>query len=390
MCIRVKDLSRVLKEKTPKSKIRELFDLAAGRSDVISLGIGQPDFATPEPAIEGNIEALKKNITQYAPTRGVPELLKQVGEKAERVNNIKVEPSENIIITNGGSQALTLAFASIFNPGDELLVFSPNFISYFYLGPFFGVDVKEIRRKDDFSPNFEELENAITDKTKAILINSPNNPTGYTFSSQEIQKLANIVLENDLYLISDEVYENYIYDEGLEHVSPASLDEMFERTITLNAMSKLYSATGFRLGYAVARKEIVNLMEKYHQYTVAGTNHAAQYGFIEALKMDTTFFDEILAQYKERRDFTFSRLEDIGFNVVKPKGAFYIMPSLEPFNITSQEFSMRLMEEKGVAVVPGNIFGSYSEDKLRISYATKLDKLKEAMHRIEEFIGTLD
>lgn len=386
----MKDLSRVLKEKTPKSKIRELFDLAAGRSDVISLGIGQPDFPTPKPAIEGNIEALKQNITQYAPTRGVPELIEQVGKKVEQVNGINMVPSENIIITNGGSQALTLTFASIFNPGDELLLFSPNFISYFYLGPFFGVNVREIKRKDDFSPNFDDLENSITEKTKAILINSPNNPTGYTFSPQEIRKLTDIVLENDLYLISDEVYENYIYDEGLEHISPSSLGEMFERTITLNAMSKLYSATGFRLGYAVARKEIVDLMEKYHQYTVAGTNHAAQYGFIEALKMDNSFFDEILAQYKERRDFTFSRLKDIGFSVVKPRGAFYIMPSLDPFPISSQEFSMRLMEEKGVAVVPGNIFGSYSDNKLRISYATELDKLREAMNRIEDFIGTLE
>jgi len=385
----VKDLSRVLKEKTPKSKIRELFDLAAGRSDVISLGIGQPDFGTPDPAIEGNITALKKNITQYAPTRGVPELMEQVADKVNQINNIVADPSKNIIITNGGSQALTLTFASIFNPGDELLLFSPNFISYFYLGPFFGVTVREIKRNDDFSPNLDQLERAITENTKAILINSPNNPTGYTFTAQEIRKLADIVLENDLYLMSDEVYENYIYDEGLEHLSPGSLDEMFERTITLNAMSKLYSATGFRLGYAVARSEIVDLMEKYHQYTVAGTNHAAQYGFIEALKMDNSFFNEILAEYKKRRDFTFKRLNEIGFDVVKPKGAFYIMPSLEPFGISSQEFSMQLMESKGVAVVPGDIFGSYSDKKLRISYATEMEKLKQAMNRIEDFIGNL-
>lgn len=385
----MKDLSRVLKEKTPKSKIRELFDLAAGRSDVISLGIGQPDFATPDSAIEGNITALKKNITQYAPTRGVPELLEQVAEKVKNRNKIHAEPSKNIIITNGGSQALTLTFASIFNPGDELLLFSPNFISYFYLGPFFGVTVREIKRNDDFSPDFNQLEKSITKKTKAILINSPNNPTGYTFTAQEIHKLAEIVLENDLYLISDEVYENYIYDEGLEHLSPGSLEGMFERTITLNAMSKLYSATGFRLGYAVARSEIVDLMEKYHQYTVAGTNHAAQYGFIEALRMDNSFFNKILEEYRERRDFTFTRLKEIGFDVVKPKGAFYIMPSLEPFGISSQEFSMQLMENKGVAVVPGDIFGSYSDNKVRISYATEMEKLKKAMNRIEEFIDNL-
>ncbi len=385
----MKDLSHILKEKTPKSKIRELFDLAAGRSDVISLGIGQPDFPTPNPAIEGNKKALDKNITQYAPTRGVPKLLEQISKKLEHINDIPVNPSENIIVTNGGSQALTLTFASIFNPNDELLLFSPNFISYFYLGPFFGVKVKEIKRKEDFSPDFNTMEEQITRKTKAILINSPNNPTGYTFTQNEIKRLVQIVKDNDLYLISDEVYENYIYDEDREHISPASLERMFERTITLNAMSKLYSATGFRLGYAVARKEVVYLMEKYHQYTVAGTNHAAQYGFIEALKMDKGFFDDILEQYRKRRNFTYERLREIGFEVVKPRGAFYIMPSLAPFEISSQEFSMRLMEEKGVAVVPGNIFGSYSDNKLRISYATELSKLKEALNRIEDFINTL-
>jgi len=384
----MKELSKTLREKTPKSKIRELFDLASGRADVISLGIGQPDFDTPEPAINGNIEALKKNITHYAPTRGIPELLEQIEHKLRELNDISVDWKENIIITNGGSQALTLTFAALFNPGDKFLLFSPNFISYFYLGPFFGVEVQEIKRREDFGSDFEAMRSALTEKTKAVLINSPNNPTGYTFTRKEMEELVQIVLENDLYLISDEVYENYVYD-GLQHISPGSLDEMFERTITLNAMSKLYSATGFRLGYAVAKKEIIDLMEKYHQYTVAGTNHAAQYGFLEALKMDTTFFSEILATYKKRRDFSYDRLKEIGFKVIKPQGAFYIMPSLENFNISSEEFSMRIMKEKGVAVVPGNIFGSYSDDKLRISYATEMNKLTEAMNRIEEFVDNL-
>ncbi|MBD3215862.1 MAG: aminotransferase class I/II-fold pyridoxal phosphate-dependent enzyme [Candidatus Lokiarchaeota archaeon] len=384
----MKELSRILKEKTPKSKIRELFDLAAGRSDVISLGIGQPDFATPEPIINANKAALDKNITHYAPTRGVPELLQQIERKLRNFNHIETNWNENIIVSNGGSQALSLTFASLFNPGDELIVNSPNFISYFYLGPFYGVEVREIERKDDFGPDFEQMRAAITDKTKAILINSPNNPTGYAMSRKELEELMQIVLEHDLYLISDEVYENYLYD-GMEFFSPASREEMFERTITLNAMSKLYSATGFRLGYAVARAEIIDLMEKYHQYTVAGTNHAAQYGFIEALKMDNTFFDEILATFKERRDTAHNRLEQMGFEVVKPKGAFYIMPSVQNFNMTGQEFSERVMKDIGVAIVPGHVFGSYSADKLRISYATEIGKLKEAMDRLEKFVSSL-
>lgn len=384
----MKELSKILKEKTPKSKIRELFDLAAGRSDVISLGIGQPDFDTPESIIEANKDALDKNITHYAPTRGVPELLQQIEKKLREFNHIDTEWNENIIVTNGGSQALTLTFASIFNPGDELIINSPNFISYHYLGPFYGVKIREILRKSDFSPDFDKIRKAITDRTKAILINSPNNPTGYAMTPKEIEEINQIVLENDLYLISDEVYENYLYD-GMRFLSPAFQEEMFERTITLNAMSKLYSATGFRLGYAVARAEIVDLMEKYHQYTAAGTNHAAQYGFIQALKMDNKFFEKILYTFKSRRDLSYRRLNEMGFDVVKPRGAFYIMPSVKNFNMTGQDFSERIMKEKGVAIVPGNVFGSYSVDKLRISYATEMENLKEAMNRMEDFISNL-
>jgi aminotransferase len=379
----MKELSQKVAQ-APKSKIRELFDLASGRSDVISLGIGQPDFSTPQPAIEGNIEALKKNITTYAPTRGVSELLQLLEKKVAKVNDIQANWEDNIILTNGGSGAITLAYASIFNPGDELIISSPNFVSYFYCGIFFGIKVIEVERNDDFSPNIEKIKNAVTDKTKAILINSPNNPTGYAMERKELEELVDIVIQNDLYLISDEVYENYIYD-GLKQVSLASLDGMFERTITLNAMSKLFSATGFRLGYVVANKEIIDLMSVYTTYTVAGTNHAAQYGFIEALKMDTSFFEDILNQFDERRLLAYNRLKEIGFDVVKPKGSFYIMPSAKNFNMTGTEFSREIIKSKGVAIVPGDIFGSYSDDKLRISYATELGKLKEAMDRIEDF-----
>ncbi len=383
----MKELSQKV-AKAPKSKIRELFDLASGRSDVISLGIGQPDFATPKPAIQGNIEALNKNITTYAPTRGVPELLRLIEYKVAKVNDIQANWEENLILTNGGSGAITLAYASIFNSGDELIISSPNFVSYFYCGIFFGVKVIEVERNNDFSPNIEKIRQAVTNKTKAILINSPNNPTGHALDRKELEELVDIVIENDLYLISDEVYENYVYD-GLKPVSPASLDGMFERTITLNAMSKLFSATGFRLGYVVASKEIIDLMSVYTTYTVAGTNHAAQYGFIEALKMDTSFFEDILKQFDERRLLAYNRLKEIGFDVVKPKGSFYIMPSAKNFNMTGTEFSREIIKSKGVAIVPGDIFGSYSDDKLRISYATELGKLKEAMDRIEDFIKNL-
>jgi aminotransferase len=374
--------------KAPKSAIRQLFDLASGRSDVISLGIGQPDFNTPEPVIQGNINALKKNITMYAPTRGVPELLELIEKKANNINKIGVNWRENIIVTNGASQAVTLAYASIFNPGDELIISSPNFVSYYYCASFFGVKVIEVERNKDFSPNIEKIRNSITKKTKAMLINTPNNPTGVALNQKDLEEIVNVILENDLYLITDEVYENYIYD-GMKHISPASLDSMFERTITVNAMSKLFSATGFRLGYAIASKEIIDLMEKFHQYTIAGTNHAAQYGYIEALKMNPDFFNEIYQSFDLRRNLVYNRLNQIGFDVLKPNGAFYIMPSTEKFKLNGSEFSQRIMKEQAVAVVPGNIFGSFSEDMIRISYATALEKLEDAMNRIESFIQTL-
>jgi aminotransferase len=383
----MKEISHIV-SKAPKSGIRALFDLAAGRSDVISLGIGQPDFQTPEIIIQGNINALNQKITNYAPTRGVPKLLKLIENKLRKSNNIQAKWEENIMLTNGGSQAITLAYASIFNPGDELIISSPNFVSYFYCGLFFGVRVIEVERKEDFSPNIDGIKNSITDKTKAILINSPNNPTGYALKMKELKEIADIVKENDLYLITDEVYENYIF-EGLRHTSPASLNGMFERTITVNAMSKLFSATGFRLGYVVASKQIIDLMEKYHQYTAAGTNHAAQYGFIEALKMDIEFFTKIWISFDKRRLFVYNRLKEIGFDVVKPLGAFYVMPSTKKFNINGKKFSQKIMKEQAVAIVPGSIFGSYSEDMIRISYATELKKLEEAMDRIEKFVKNL-
>jgi len=383
----MKELSKCVTS-APKSKIRELFDLASGKVDVISLGIGQPDFPTPEPAIRGNIDALKKGITTYAPTRGIPELLALIENKLRKFNKLDLNWKDNVILCNGGSNAITLAFATVFNPGDEMILSSPNFVSFFYCSSFFGVKAVEVERNSDFSPNIEKIRKAITPKTKAILINSPNNPTGYVLSEKELKELADIVIKNDLYLISDESYENYVYD-GLKHVSPASFNELFDRTITINAMSKLFSATGFRLGYVAANKDIIDLMEKYLQYTVAGTNHAAQYGFIEALKMDTSFFTEILKGFDERRLFVYKRLKEIGFDVVKPTGAFYIMPSVKKFKTTGQEFSKKIMKEKGVAIVPGDIFGSFSKDKLRISYAIKMDLLNEALERIEDFVKKL-
>ncbi|MHA1395834.1 MAG: pyridoxal phosphate-dependent aminotransferase, partial [Promethearchaeota archaeon] len=343
----------------PKSKIRKLFDMAAGRTDVISLGIGQPDNPSPQSLIDGTIKALNERKTMYAPTRGIPELRKVIAEKVKKENKIDADWEKNIIIANGGSQAITFGFAVTVNPGDEILINSPNFVSYFYCSQFFYGKTIEIPRNADLSPNFDKLKNNITKKLKIMLICSPNNPTGYVLNKKEWEELADIVIENDLYLISDEPYEKFVYDNN-KALSPASLNGMFERTITLNCISKSFAAPGFRLGYVVASEQLINLMEVYMQYTIAGVNHPAQYGAVQAFREGMDWFPKVLKSYKERRDIIYERLKKMGFEVSKPGGAFYIMPSIKKFKMSADDFSMKLMEEKGVAVVPGDIFGKYS------------------------------
>lgn len=383
----MKKLSETISN-TPKSKIRKLFDLAAGKSDIISLGIGQPDTPSPQSLIDGTIEALKNRKTVYAPTRGIPELLKTIEKKAKVENNINAEWKKNIIITNGGSQSITLAMATLLNPKDEILLSSPNFLSYFYCSRFFYSIPVEVQRYENFSPNFDLMRKKITPKTKAIIINSPNNPTGYTYSRKDWEELANIVIDNDLFLISDEVYEKYVYDDN-KPFSPASMNGMENRTVTLNAISKTFSATGFRLGYVIANEEIITLMEKYLQYTAAGVNHPTQFGAVAAYTSNDSNFDELRKLFKERRDLVYTRLNKMGLKVEKPGGSFYIMPSIKDLNISADDFALKLMEEKGVAVVPGDGFGSYSSDMIRISYAIQIEKLEQAMNKIEEFISSL-
>lgn len=383
----MKDLSDVVK-KAPKSKVRKLFNLAANRPDVISLGIGQPDFPAPEPLINGTINALKDRKTVYPPTRGLPELLKIISETAKKQSGIESNWEDNLMITNGASQALALALAITLNPNDEVVLSSPNFLSYYYILQFQYAKAIEIKRNDDLSPDFDSMKKAITPKTKLIIVNSPNNPTGYVYKQKDWEELAEMVTENDLFLLSDECYDKFIYDDN-KHLSPASLNGMKDRTITINSISKTFAATGLRLGYVIANSEITNQMEKYHQYTAAGVNHPTQYGAIAAFKHGSSYLNEIIKDYEKRRDFVYEKLNKNGLNVSKPGGAFYIMPKIGHFGLSSDEFSMKLVEEKGVAVIPGDVFGIYSDDRIRISYATSMDKLEQATEKIGEFVNTL-
>ncbi|MBD3185590.1 aminotransferase class I/II-fold pyridoxal phosphate-dependent enzyme, partial [Candidatus Bathyarchaeota archaeon] len=339
------------------------------------------------------IEATKKALDQgagcvYAPTRGLPRFKELIAKKFKEENGIDADPEKNIIVANGGSGTITLAFASIFNPGDELLLFSPNFVSYFYVSRYFDARIVEVPRDGELAPSLDSMEGSITSKTKAILINSPNNPTGHAISRNDLESICDACIEHDLYLISDEVYEKFLYD-GREHVSPASLNGMGDRTITLNALSKTFSTTGFRVGYLAASEEIIPLMENFLQYTGAGVNHPCQDGGIAAMELlldNPGFMEKIIHDYEKRRDICHRRLNEMGLPCPLPGGAFYEMPSVEMTGMSGDVFSRELVRNKGVAVVPGGTFGSHSRNRVRISYALPEVKLVQALNRMEAFI----
>lgn len=373
----------------PKSSIRKMFDMLGPRTDLISLGIGQPDFKTPQSVIDATIAALQEGKGSiYAPTMGIPRLKQVLAKKLKKENGIDADPEKNIMITNGGSGSIALAFGALFNPGDELLMFSPNFLSYYYVARYFDAKVIETPRRPDFGPDIDQLVKHITLKTKAILINSPNNPTGYTYSRQEIEDIASICIEHDLYLISDEVYEKILYDDN-EHVSPASLDGMADRVVTLNAASKTLSLTGFRIGYVCAPESMLPLMENYIQYTAAGANHPCQYGVLAGLEYvleNPRYLDMTLESYQNKRDTCYTRLNEMGLSCNKPGGAFYIMPDVATSGMDGDTFAQELIERQGVAVVTGSAFGQYSKNHVRISYALDDQLLDEALNRMEQFM----
>ncbi|MBN2156002.1 MAG: aminotransferase class I/II-fold pyridoxal phosphate-dependent enzyme [Candidatus Lokiarchaeota archaeon] len=371
-----------------KSSIRKLFELFLKSTDAISLGIGQPDFQTPENIMNGIRKALDNQKTMYPPALGIDELREAVGEKFRKENSMRWVQKENVMVTVGGSQAIALTFAALTNPGDEILINSPNFLSYYYIPAYYHTNLVEVARNPDYSINFEQLERKITPKTKLLIINSPNNPTGYVLTKNEVEKVVDLVIKHDLYLLSDEVYEKYLYN-GRTHISPASLDGVEDRTITINSISKTFSATGLRVGYLAAPADIIPLMEKYAQYTAAGTAHPIQYGAVAGIKNGNPKMAEIIRKYDERRKYSFKRLEELNFDCPIPHGAFYIMPSVKNYAKTGDQFSEDLFNKQKVAVVGGSSFGSFSSDKVRISYATTKENLEKAFERIEKYLEDL-
>ncbi|PKP59628.1 MAG: aromatic amino acid aminotransferase [Candidatus Altiarchaeales archaeon HGW-Altiarchaeales-2] len=372
------------------SGIRKFFDLAQKEKDIITLGIGEPDFDVPEKIKDRAIRAIENSRNHYTSNYGIIELREKISKKLRNRNKIFAAPEKEILITAGSSEGLDLAFRTIVNPDDEILIPSPSYVSYIpttLLSDGIPVVVPAYE-KDEFRLLPEEIEKRITKRTKCIVLASPNNPTGAILRRKDIEEIADIAIKNDLFVISDELYEYLIYDNE-EQFSIASIPEMRERTITVNGFSKSYAMTGLRLGYVAASEEIIEGMMKIHQYGMLCAPSVSQYAALEFenCENDVKAMAEI---YELRRNLLYRRLNEIeNISAVKPKGAFYIFPNIKQSRLSSENFAERLLKKAKVVVIPGNIFGKDGEGYVRISYSTSTENIEKALERIEKFMGNL-
>ncbi len=349
-------------------------ELAKQGKPIVNMSAGEPDFNTPKHIVESAMNALREGKHFYTPTRGIPELLEAIAEKVNRENGIPAKP-ENVIVTCGAKYAIFLATQVLLDEGDEVILLDPAWVSY--EANVIMAGAKPVWVKHDESFKDAPIEDHITSKTKMIIINTPNNPTGVVYSKDFLKKVADLAVDHDLYVLSDEIYEKIVY-EG-EHISIASFNGMFERTITVNGFSKTYAMTGWRLGYAVASEEIVRDMNKVQSHSISHPTSFVQYAGITALKCDQSFVDEMVKVFKRRRDKVISGLDKLGIKYVYPMGAFYV------FMKVWKEFAEKFLENEFVAVTPGEAFGSYA-DWVRVSYATSDANVEEFLNRLERFM----
>ena len=376
-------------DKIPKSGIRKLFDLAQNMEGIISLGIGEPDFATPQNIVEASIKALKEGKTYYSPNSGILELRQAISEKMKKQNSIDVSENE-IMVTVGGGEALSLAIQSSIKTGNDVIVPSPAFVAYVPTVMLSGGNPIEVECKQDenFILNPDLLEEKITENTELLILNSPSNPTGAVMKKNDLEKISDIIREYNLKVISDEVYESLIYDNK-KHVSIASLNGMEENTITVNSFSKTYSMTGWRVGYLSSKDKVLfDRMLKLHMYGPVCNNTFAQFGALEALKGSQDFVNHMRDEFKDRRDLLLKRIEEMnGVSSIKPEGAFYLFMNISQTKMKSEEFSEKLLNQEKVVTVPGSAFGPYSDEFVRLAYPLKKDKINEACDRIERFLS---
>ncbi|MEM0350183.1 MAG: aminotransferase class I/II-fold pyridoxal phosphate-dependent enzyme [Archaeoglobaceae archaeon] len=368
-------------EELRPSGIRRFFDLVIGREDVISLGVGEPDFPVPWRIREEMIYSLEKGFTSYTSNLGLPELREGIAKYYKRFS-LEVSPNQ-ILVTTGASEAIDLAIRAIIDPGDRVLIPEPCYVSYKPLVSICHGEAISIATNPDFKLTKERIEKYVDEKTKAIIINYPANPTGVSYTKKELEEIADSVLEHDLLVISDEIYAELTYD--FKHVSIASLNGMEERCIIINGFSKAFSMTGLRVGYLIAPQDIFNAALKIHQYCMLCAPITSQIGAIEALKC----LDEVekaKAEYLRRRNYVVKRLSEF-LEVRKPDGTFYAFPNISSTGMSSEEFAEELLFKKNVAVVPGNAFGECGEGYVRLAFAVRFEKLKEALDRMEEFVN---
>ena len=371
------------------SGIRKFFDLASEMEDVVSLGVGEPDFDTPWHIRDEGIYSLEKGRTFYTSNAGLKELRVEICNYLKRRCGVTYDPNRETLVTVGGSEAIDLAMRVMLNPGDEVLIPQPSFVSYLPCAVLAGgvPKVIELKNENQFRLTKEELLGAIMDKTKLLVLPFPNNPTGAVMRREDLEAIAEVIIEKDIFVLSDEIYAELTYDT--DHVSIASLPGMRERTVTMNGFSKAYAMTGWRLGYACAPSEIIAQMTKVHQFAIMSAPTTSQYAAVEALRNGDGDVQEMRMAYNGRRRFLMHAFQEMGLPCFEPFGAFYVFPCIKEFGMTSEEFAEKLLAEERVAVVPGSAFGDCGEGYLRISYAYSLEDLKVALGRLEKFVKRL-
>ena len=381
-------LSKKVVEIQP-SGIRKFFDIVSEMPDAISLGVGEPDFDTPWRIREEGIYTLEKGKTFYTSNSGLKDLKIEICKYIKRKVNVEYNFNNEVIVTVGGSEGIDIALRAMLDPGDEVLIPQPSYVSYLpctILAD--GVPVTiPLQEKNEFKLTAEELEAAITPKTKVLVMPFPNNPTGSIMSKEDLEPIVEVVKKHDLFVISDEIYSELSYDG--EHVSIAAFEGMKERTILINGFSKGFAMTGWRLGYACGPKEIIEQMVKIHQFAIMCAPTNSQYAAVEALRSCDDEVQEMREAYNQRRRFLMNEFKRLHIQCFEPFGAFYVFPCIKEFGMTSEEFAMRFLEEEKVAVVPGTAFGDCGEGFLRISYAYSIEELKTAFERLERFVTRL-
>ncbi|HHQ45296.1 MAG TPA: pyridoxal phosphate-dependent aminotransferase [Candidatus Altiarchaeales archaeon] len=372
----------------PFSGIRRFFELVEKSEDIVSLGVGEPDFPTPDPLKISGIDAIREDYTSYTSNYGLLELRTLLSDKLEKENGIQVNPEKQVLITSGTSEALDLAFRAILDPGDEVLVPEPSYVSYkpcVWFSHCTPVPIP-MREEHDFRITVEDLEKSVTKKSKAIIVASPNNPTGSVLLKKDLEGIADFAVEHDLTVISDELYEYLIYDK-IKHVSMGSFNGMQDRVITINGFSKGYAFTGWRLGYACGSAEVVEAMMKIHQYTMLCAPSIAQRAAL-AFPQCKKHVKRMVSEYDNRRKLLVKGLNELeGVSCIMPKGAFYAFPNIRDTGMSSQEFSEKLLSEGKVAVVPGSTFGKSGEGFVRCSYSVSMDEIREALKRMDSWIN---